>query len=48
MFRPLAYTKTFVMLAAAILSITFAPALRDVLIRGNIRPEAKHFRSRAF
>jgi len=42
MFRPLAYTKTFVMLAAAILSITFAPALRDLLIRGNIRPETKH------
>ena len=42
LFKPLAYTKTFVMLAAAILSITFAPALRDLLIRGKIRPEAKH------
>ena len=42
LFQPLAYTKTFVMLISAVLSITFAPALRDVLIRGNIRPEHKH------
>jgi len=42
LFKPLAYTKTFVMLAAAILSITFAPALRDFLIRGKIFPEARH------
>jgi Cu(I)/Ag(I) efflux system membrane protein CusA/SilA len=42
LFKPLAYTKTFVMLISALLSITFAPALRDVLIRGNIYPEKKH------
>jgi copper/silver efflux system protein len=42
LFKPLAYTKTFVMLISAILSITFAPALRDILIRGKIRPEKKH------
>jgi len=47
LFRPLAMTKTFVMLAAAILSITVAPALRDYLIRGKIRPEARHPISRA-
>jgi len=47
LFKPLAYTKTFVMLAAAILSITFAPALRDFLIRGKIYPEHKHPVSRA-
>jgi Cu(I)/Ag(I) efflux system membrane protein CusA/SilA len=47
LFRPLAFTKTFVMLISAVLSITFAPALRDVLIRGNIRPEHKHPLSRA-
>ena len=29
LFKPLAWTKTFVMLSAALLSITFAPALRD-------------------
>jgi Cu(I)/Ag(I) efflux system membrane protein CusA/SilA len=42
LFKPLAYTKTFVMLAAAILSVTLAPALRDVLVRGRIRSEKDH------
>ncbi len=42
LFKPLAYTKTFVMVISAILSITFAPALRDLLIRGKIRPEHRH------
>jgi Cu(I)/Ag(I) efflux system membrane protein CusA/SilA len=42
LFRPLAYTKTFVMVFAAVLSITFAPAMRDMLIRGRIRAEADH------
>jgi Cu(I)/Ag(I) efflux system membrane protein CusA/SilA len=46
LFKPLAYMKTFVMLSAAVLSITFAPALRDVLIRGRIRHEADHPLSR--
>ncbi|HYG66907.1 MAG TPA: efflux RND transporter permease subunit, partial [Anaeromyxobacteraceae bacterium] len=47
MFTPLAWTKTFVMLSAALLSITFAPALRDLLIRGKIKPEAQHPVSKA-
>jgi Cu(I)/Ag(I) efflux system membrane protein CusA/SilA len=47
LFKPLAYTKTFVMLSAAILSVTFAPALRDVLLTGRIKSEAKHPVSRA-
>jgi Cu(I)/Ag(I) efflux system membrane protein CusA/SilA len=42
LFRPMAWTKTFVMIASAILSITFAPAMRDFLIRGKIRPESEH------
>jgi copper/silver efflux system protein len=42
LFRPLACTKTFVMLSAALLSITFAPALRHLLLRGRIRSEATH------
>ena len=42
LFTPLAWTKTFVMLSAAVLSITFAPALRDLLIRGRIKPESEH------
>ena len=42
LFKPLAYTKTFVMLISAVLSITFAPALQDLFIRGKIMPEKKH------
>lgn len=42
LFKPLAYTKTFVMLSAALLSVTVAPALRDYLIRGKIFSEARH------
>jgi len=47
LFKPLAYTKTAVMLISAVLSITLAPSLRDVLIRGRIFPEHKHPVSRA-
>jgi Cu(I)/Ag(I) efflux system membrane protein CusA/SilA len=47
LFIPLAFTKTAVMLSAALLSITVAPALRDYLVRGSVRPEAKHPISRA-
>lgn len=47
LFKPLAYTKTFVMLSAALLSVTVAPALRDYLIRGRIFSEARHPVSRA-
>ncbi len=42
LFRPLAFTKTFVMLSAALLSITLAPALRDLLLRGKVKSEADH------
>ncbi len=47
LFIPLAFTKTCVMLSAALLSITVAPALRDYLIRGRIRSEDQHPVSRA-
>ncbi len=46
LFTPLAWTKTFVMLSAALLSITFAPALRSLLLAGRIRPESEHPLSR--
>jgi len=39
LFKPLAYTKTYAMFAAAILSITLAPVLMGIFIRGKIRPE---------
>lgn len=47
LFKPLAYTKTFVMVAAAITSVTLAPALRDLLLRGRVRSEENHPISRA-
>ncbi|MCC6622266.1 MAG: efflux RND transporter permease subunit [Deltaproteobacteria bacterium] len=42
LFQPLAYTKTFAMFAAAILSITLAPALMTLLLRGRFRKEAEN------
>jgi copper/silver efflux system protein len=42
LFRPLAYTKTFAMLAAAILSITLAPPLMVLLLKGRFRTEAEN------
>ena len=42
LFSPLAYTKTFAMAAAAILSITLVPVLMGYFIRGHIIPENKN------
>jgi copper/silver efflux system protein len=39
LFHPLAYTKTYSMLGAAVLAITIVPILMGYLIRGKIRPE---------
>ncbi len=42
MFAPLAYTKTFAMAGAALLSITLVPVLMWLFIRGKIMPERKN------
>ena len=42
LFKPLAYTKTFAMAAAALLSILVVPALMMVFVRGRIMPEQKN------
>ncbi|MCY4642300.1 MAG: CusA/CzcA family heavy metal efflux RND transporter [Gammaproteobacteria bacterium] len=42
LFSPLAYTKTFAMAAAAVLSITLVPVLMGYFIRGRITPENKN------
>ena len=42
LFKPLAYTKTFAMAAAAFLSVTLVPALMVVFVRGRIIPEQKN------
>ena len=40
LFSPLAYTKTFAMAGAALLSVTLVPVLMMLFIRGRIMPEA--------
>jgi Cu(I)/Ag(I) efflux system membrane protein CusA/SilA len=47
MFSPLAFTKTWAMVAAALLSITLVPVLITLLVRGRIRPEADNPVNRA-
>jgi len=42
LFSPLAYTKTFSMAGAALLSVTLVPALMLIFVRGRILPEAKN------
>jgi len=42
LFKPLAYTKTFAMAAAALLSITLVPALMMLFVRGRIIPERRN------
>jgi Cu(I)/Ag(I) efflux system membrane protein CusA/SilA len=42
MFKPLAYTKTYAMAAAALLSITIVPVLMGWFIRGKIPDEEKN------
>jgi Cu(I)/Ag(I) efflux system membrane protein CusA/SilA len=39
LFHPLAFTKTFAMAAAALLSVTVVPALMIIFVRGRIVPE---------
>ena len=47
LFSPLAFTKTFAMAAAALLSVTLVPALMVVFVRGKIVPEATNPINRA-
>jgi copper/silver efflux system protein len=42
LFSPLAYTKTFAMAGAALLSVTLVPVLMMLFIRGKVMPEAKN------
>jgi len=47
LFKPLAYTKTFAMAAAALLSVTLVPALMVVLLRGKMPRERSNPINRA-
>ncbi len=42
LFSPLAFTKTFAMAGAALLSVTLVPVLMLFFVRGRILPEAKN------
>jgi Cu(I)/Ag(I) efflux system membrane protein CusA/SilA len=42
LFSPLAFTKTFAMAAAAVLSVTLVPALMVLFVRGRIVPEHRN------
>jgi copper/silver efflux system protein len=42
LFSPLAFTKSFAMAAAALLSVTLVPALMVIFVRGRIVPEHKN------
>ncbi|MBI2829404.1 MAG: efflux RND transporter permease subunit, partial [Acidobacteria bacterium] len=49
MFRPLAFTKTFAMIFASILSITLVPVLMTIFMRGKrLKPESENPVSRFF
>ena len=41
LFKPLAFTKTYAMAAAALLSVTLVPVLAGYWVRGRIRPAAE-------
>lgn len=42
MFRPLAWTKTLVLIFSSLLSITLVPALMPLFVRGRLRPESQN------
>ncbi|MFA5937725.1 MAG: CusA/CzcA family heavy metal efflux RND transporter [Sinimarinibacterium sp.] len=42
LFQPLAYTKTFAMAGAALLSVTLVPVLMILFIRGSLTPEHRN------
>ena len=42
LFHPLAFTKSFAMAAAALLSVTLVPALMIIFVRGKIVPEQRN------
>jgi Cu(I)/Ag(I) efflux system membrane protein CusA/SilA len=43
LFHPLAFTKTFAMIGAAILAVTLVPVLCAALVRGPFQPEDKNW-----
>ena len=48
MFHPLAFTKTFAMVAVAVLAVTFVPAIIPIFIKGRLRKEEDNWIVRSF
>ncbi len=48
LFKPLAFTKTYAMAAATILSVTLVPVLMGYFVRGRILPEERNPLNRLF
>ena len=48
LFGPLAYTKSLVMLASAVMAVTLVPVLMKLLMRGRMLPEERNPLSRFF
>lgn len=48
MFHPLAWTKTLAMIAVALLSITFVPAVIPLLVKGRLQKESDNWFVRTF
>ncbi|MCX6153552.1 MAG: CusA/CzcA family heavy metal efflux RND transporter [Candidatus Kapabacteria bacterium] len=48
LFRPLAYTKTFMLAGSAVVLITLIPVLMTLLMRGKFRPESENPVTRFF
>jgi copper/silver efflux system protein len=48
MFKPLAFTKSFTMIGAAVIVITLIPVLMTMLMRGKFRPENQNPITRIF
>ena len=48
LFTPLAFTKTFAMIAGALLAVTLVPVLMIYFVKGKIRPESKNPINRFF
>ena len=48
MFKPLAFTKSFTMIGAAVIVVTLIPVLMTMLMRGKFKPENKNPITRIF
>ncbi len=46
LFRPLAFTKTFAMVGAAVIALTLIPVLASLFLRGRLKPAGKNRTSR--